>query len=176
MNTETQDQVWSLAASSFQHDDGSLPGIELANLLPSEVPVLYQYLRDRSRLEGEMPTFWDHELAQDRPVASVENPAALVVTGRADCFHHCVSGISIAGTVLPVIGVFVFPDSIELDYRMGKCWGQAQVLSFFSVLKELMSLTRSAILKPTNDGPPDPESFMAAWNLYNASRQSQNAN
>ncbi|ERN41600.1 hypothetical protein KR51_00018200 [Rubidibacter lacunae KORDI 51-2] len=168
MRSEIRNEIWSLAASSFQHDDGSLPGIELANLLPGEVPALYEFLRDRSQIEGEMPTFWDHELEQNRPISSVENPASLVVSGRADCFHYCISGVSVAGTELPVLGVFVFPDSVELDYRMGENWRQAQVLGLFSLLKELLSLTHSATLRPTYDGPPDPGSFMAAWKLFNA--------
>ncbi len=50
-------QLWDVAGVCFGTDDGSLPGIEIANLSPAGVSAVYAMLRRRSRLTGNPPEF-----------------------------------------------------------------------------------------------------------------------
>ena len=93
-------------------------------------------LRQRSRMASDSPEFWSREQEASLPVDSVPNAAVLVAAGQADPFHHCISGVVAAGVELPALGVFVWPDAIELDYRMGREWGPAQVAGFFELLRD----------------------------------------
>jgi hypothetical protein len=159
--------LWAQFGECFDTDDGSLPGIELTGLSREGVAAIYAMLRGRSRLEGDPPEFWSRTEEAARPVDSVANAAELVATGRADPFHHCIAGLVAAGVELPVIGVFVFSDMIELDYRMGPAWGPLQVAGFFELLRDCSALDPKAVVAPaTSEGPPYPERFIRAWDLY----------
>lgn len=161
--------VWSLAAPSFQHDDGSLPEVELGDLLPSEGPMIFAFLRDRFPID-ETSTFWDEEQKEDRLVSSVENPVAMMASGRVPNFNVLLSEVTVAGAVLPPLNFFWWYDFISMDYRMGEEWGESQVLGLFTLLKEIISLTQSATLRLNLDDlpPPFPRMFMDAWRRFNA--------
>jgi hypothetical protein len=71
------------------------------------------------------------------------------------------------GVELPVLGVFVWGDSIELDYRMGNEWGPRQVSGFFELLRDCCALDSDAEVVPEKgEGPPYPDRFMSAWLAY----------
>ena len=101
------DQLWDVAGVCFDTDDGSLPGIEIANLSPAGVSAVYAMLRRRSRLSGNPPEFCSRIRDETVSADSVPNPAGLVA----------------GGVELPVLGVFVWQDCVEWDYRMGREWG-----------------------------------------------------
>src|SRR5262249_8158556 len=151
---------------SFDTDDGSLPGIEITNLSPDGVTTIYTMLRARSRLAGEAPEFWSRNQGTSLPVDSVPNAAALVAAETAEPFHHCIAGLVAAGVELPVLGVFVWQDTVELDYRMGREWGPSQVAGFFELLRDCCALDPSAVVKPAEcEGPPYSKQFAEAWDL-----------
>jgi hypothetical protein len=112
------DSLWTKVRGCFNTDDGSLPGIEISKLSPAGVSAIYQMLRRRSRLCGDPPEFWSRTKEASVLVDSVPDAAALVVAGEAEAFHHCIEGMVSGGVELPVLGVFVWPDIVELDYRM----------------------------------------------------------
>ena len=159
--------LWTEVSACFDTDDGSLPGIEVAKLSPAGVAAVYAMLRQRSHLVGEQPEFWSRTREASLPVDSVPNAAALVAAGRAEPFHHCLGGIVAGGTELPVLGVFVWPGTIELDYRMGQEWGPQQVAGFFRLLRDCCELDPGGIVIPAeSEGPPYPDRFMRAWARY----------
>src|ERR1700722_10509865 len=128
------DALWDKISGCFDTDDGSLPGIEIANLSPAGVSAIYAMLRRRSQLVGNPPEFWHHRREASVPVDSAPDAAALVATGEGAAFHHCIEGVIAGGVELPVLGVFVFMDVIELDYHMGREWGPTQIAGFFELL------------------------------------------
>jgi hypothetical protein len=151
----------------FDTDDGSLPGIEVAKLSPDGVSAIHQMLRRRSRLSGDPPEFWSRTNEASLLVDSVPDAAGLVAAGEAEAFHHCIEGVESGGVELPVLGVFVWPDIVELDYRMGREWGPAQVAGFFALLRECCALDPSAAVVPAEfEGPPYPDRFLKAWSSY----------
>lgn len=161
------DTLWAKIRICFETDDGSLPGIEIANLSPAGVAAVYAMLRGRSRLAGDPPEFWSSVQATSVLVDSVPNAAALVAEGQADPFHHCIAGVVAGNVELPVIGVFVWADSIELDYRMGPDWGPSKVAGFFELLRDCCALDPAAVVLPAeNEGPPCPSEFERAWVAY----------
>lgn len=92
------------------------------------------------------------------------NPAALVLSGGAHRFHVVWVGIASSGVTLPDLGVFVFPDRLVLDYRMGPSWGPGEVAAFFRLLTELAGLGTGAVLSLQDGARTDLESrFQDAW-------------
>jgi len=161
------DTLWDKVSGCFDTDDGSLPGIEIANLSPAGVSAIYAMLRQRSQLVGNPPEFWNRAQEASILVDSVPDAAALVATGAADVFHHCISGIVAGDVELPVLGVFVWSNIVELDYRMGGEWGSSQAAGFFELLRDCCALDPAATVIPANfEGPPYPEQFSRAWTSY----------
>jgi hypothetical protein len=161
------DSLWHDARVCFDTDDGSLPGIEIARLSPPAVSAIYAMLRRRSRLRGDPPEFWSRTKEASVLVDSVPDAARLVAAGEAEAFHHCIEGVVAGGVELPVVGVFVRPDSIELDYRMGREWGPPQIAGFFGLLGDCCALGPGAVIVPADfEGPPYPDRFLKAWSSY----------
>ncbi len=161
------ESLWDQVGICFDTDDGSLLGIEVSKLSPDEVAAIYAMLRSRSRVEGDPPEFWSNVKEASLPVDSVPNAAALVASGQAEAFRMLVAGIVANGVPLPPVGVFVWPDTIELDYRMGSDWGPDQVAGFFELLRDCCRLASGAVVVPAEcEGPPYPDRFLWAWSSY----------
>lgn len=162
------DALWEQAAECFCHDDGSLPSIEIIDVKPDELSAIYRMLRERSRLVSNAPpTLWSRTEERSILLESVPDPAALVARGEAEAFHICLGGIMVAGEELPVLGLFVWPGSIELDYRMGPVWTAPKVAGFFGLLKECSRLAPGAHVRPADfEGPPSPDRFNDTWRAY----------
>jgi hypothetical protein len=161
------DRLWNQVGVCFDTDDGSLPGIEVSRLSPDEVAAIYAMLRSRSHVEGDPPEFWSTVEEASLPVDSVPNAAALVASGHAEAFHMLAGGIVANGVLLPPLGVFVWPDTIELDYRMGSDWGPVQVAGLFELLRDCCRLASGAVVVPAEfEGPPYPDRFLLAWSSF----------
>ena len=163
----SEDLLWNRVRQCFETNDGSLPTVELQNLTGDEVAELYAFIRGKGHIASQDATFWDLPAATDRVLDDVPNAARLVSTGQASPFHFSVEGTTACGVTLPCLGVHVFQETVALDYRMGAEWGAREVFAFFSLLEGLLSKTHAGVLAPsTSEGPPDPESFMMAWQLF----------
>ncbi len=163
-----KNDLWEQVRGNFEVNDGSLPGIAISNLSPAEVSAVYAMLRKRSRpVEGAPAEFWFRKQEKSELVDSVPDATALVTAGVADSFHHCVAGIVAGGVELPVLGIFVDPDAVELDYRMGPEWNPATVRGFFELLRDCCAIALDAKIKPAEvEGPLYPERFVEAWSTY----------
>lgn len=160
--------IWEQVADCFRHNDGSLPGIEMTHVKPTELSAIYRMLRDRSELFGdEPPTLWSRTEERSIPVDSIPDPAGLVAKGESEPFHICLEGILVDGEELPVLGLFVWPEGIELDYRMGPSWTACKIAGFFNLLMDCARLAPGAQVTPAEfEGPPFPDRFMDAWRAY----------
>lgn len=110
---------WMIASQNFTDDDGSLPGVEFRNLLPSSVRSLVNYFRQHGTLTSVDAHLWHNQLQEDVLIREVDDPAGLVVSGIADSFHCCFQLPLNGDSQIPVLGLFVYPDLVEIDYRMG---------------------------------------------------------
>jgi hypothetical protein len=160
--------LWEEVRCCFDTDDGSLPGIYVTPLSPASMSAVYAMVRRRSRLVGDVPpVFWSCSREQAFGVDEVPDAAALVAAGEAEPFYHCFGGLVAGGVELPVLGVFVFGNALELDYRMGPPWGPAQVAGFFELLRDCCALDPAARVVPADvEGPPYPELFSTVWASY----------
>jgi hypothetical protein len=168
--------LWEEVRDCFDTDDGSLPGIFVTGLSPGGMSAVYSMLR-RSRLMGDdPPAFWSRTREQPLGVDGVPDAARLVSAGEAEPFHHCVAGLVAGGVELPVLGVFVWGDAVELDFRMGPEWGPPQVAGFFEILWDCCALDPGARVAPADcEGPPYPERFSRAWASYSSKRADRSA-
>jgi hypothetical protein len=134
----TESWLWDLLHDLFETDDGSLPEIRVNYCDAGAVVAGYELLRNRAS-EFEGSEFGTIELKDRgaRELRLVDRPASLVVSQAAEPFHSVFSGLSVDGTLLPDLGVFVFADQITIDYRMGAEWGPTQVEALFFLLEEL---------------------------------------
>ena len=164
------DWLWEQVRECFDTDDGSLPGIEIAGLSPEGVASVYAMLRGRSRLASDSAEFEIRPQEACLPVDSLPHAAALVAAGEAEPFHLCIAGVVAAGVELPVLGVFVLPDAVELDYRMGPDWGPPQVAGFFELLRDCCALDPHARVRSASDGPLEAVRLEAAWARYRGQR------
>ena len=157
----------------FLHDDGSLPGIELRCDDTREIPRIYEFLLSGSEITTVDASFWDEIAQRDVRIDSVPNPASLVVDGTSTGFHLCVRK-QIAGVDLPELGISVFQNNIELDWRMGPEWTEEKVFTFFELLHLLKDLAPSLELAgPEMEGVVDPHAFLRFWEAYKLEKESR---
>ena len=165
-------EVWDKLREFFTTDDGSLP--EVCIRFDDGVGVSKGYALLRSRARGavtEDPTFWSVTHGEDRPIDSVANAADFVLSGEAESFHLVLGGIEIAGTVLPDLGVRVHKDELDLDYRMGKDWGEAEVEAFFTLIAELCELDPASSVSLEDGRSPEAEKrFGEIWREWGEQR------
>ena len=137
--------LWEELREFFATDDGSLPEIRLNFSEPRAVARGLEFLRDRSR--SYTPA----------------NPEV----AESGAFHVTLAGIRSAGVTLPDLGLFVFPDQLALDYRMGPAWGEAEVECLFALLRTLIQLDPAASLSLEDHVEPRAAArFQSAWRRY----------
>lgn len=125
----------------FNEDDGSLPEIEVAFGDSALVPLAFKHLYERGARNVTVNGgyVWIKASQADRPFSGPED-ALLVVAGEIDAFHVVLGSITGAICQIPDLGVFVFAEGLLFDYRMGADWGQAEIHSLLSLLRQLQKL------------------------------------
>jgi hypothetical protein len=134
-------ELWDLLHDLFDTDDGSLPEIELTNLNSSQISKIYLFLVSLGKeIKPKGITFWDNELNQARSIDSVENPATLITEYRASPFHIVISSITLDEITIPDLGVFIFQESISMDYRKGTLWTPDKLYALLELLCQIKNL------------------------------------
>jgi hypothetical protein len=160
-------KLWNSLHDMFETDDGSLPDIYILNLSGSTVIKIWAYLRKSSPYLVGDACFWHRANEESVPVDAVPNAAELVVNGEAESFHVVLHGISSNISTIPDLGVFVFPDAIYLDYRMGREWGVAELDAFFALLHQLKSFDTNAVVTlPPESTVEEKKRFAEAFSEY----------
>lgn len=155
--------AWQIAFDNFREDDGSLPSVEFDKLQPSSVANIYRYMRANGRCVSESPTLWDETQQKDVPLLSIDNPCDWIQDGRVDSFHCCFGDMSMGGTTIPDLGVSAFRDAVQIDFRMGEHWNEANTDAFFRLLAHLKSLAPEARIKSAEtEGLMNENSFRVA--------------
>ncbi len=161
----------AIGKSNFADNDGSLPSIEIRHLAHTEVPKLFDALSSAGFI-NEVATIWDERVKADVPISQIPNPAARVASHDLDCFHVVVSGVNYEGESIPDLGVFVFQDAIEINYRMGSGWTPRRVTAFLHLLEDLRRQTISGEGRPADcEAPPFPETFIHCFRCCVANRE-----
>jgi hypothetical protein len=162
--------LWQSLRDLFEVDDGSLPEIWV-NYVDTQATVSgYDLLRKRAvAVVTQEPYFWSMVQNAEVPLEAVPSPAALVVSGDAEPFHVVLGGIDSRGAVIPDLGIFVFPDQLALDYKMGPQWNQLKVQGLFGLLSELVAFDSRATLSLEENVIPDVRGrFYDAWHRWSA--------
>ena len=165
--------LWDNLRDLFDTDDGSLPEVRV-DYSNSEATVAgYALLRGRAaHVVSERPDFWSNLQSANLPIDSVPNAASLVVSGEAESFHVLLGGVQSRGITIPDLGVFVFPDQLALDYRMGPAWGPIELGAFFALLGELAALDPKVSVSHWDTDATD--RFKDAWRRWTAEHASDN--
>lgn len=144
-------QLWNQLHDMFDTDDGTLPDIYIDNVSPQGVESMWAYLKASAGSYASDASVWHKAKNQEIPISSVINAAKLVVTGEAEVFHIVLHGIIFNNVRIPDLGVFVFPDAIHLDYRMGPEWGPNELQAFFGLLRSLYAIDENAVISLPGD-------------------------
>ena len=150
----------------FQEDDGSLPDIELDNLSGDEVILGYEIIRNSStHISSKDSTYWSIVKEKDIPILFTDNPATKVISDDAEPFHLCFGGIkSPTGKTIPDLGLFVFQNSLALDYKMGEDWNKDAIDGLFELLISLDNKFTNMKLSSVNNIFDEDEVFLNTWN------------
>lgn len=168
--TNAPQDLWSLARINFEHDDGSLPGVGLTDLTPSQVVAICALLEAAGQIArpDDPPTYWDKASQSAKPIRSMTAAATEIAAERAEPSHILLQSVRFEGVPIPNLGVFVFPDSIFLDYRKGPDWTREAVMAFFRLFHRMRDITpQSRIDFDSTFG--DQAAFLAAWTAFLAS-------
>jgi hypothetical protein len=158
--------VWDRLHWLFDTDDGSLPEVLLTNLSVEGVAAIYAFLRSRGDKASSF-AFWHRSLDREEQIDAWPNAALLVATGQAEAFHFMATGLAFDNVVIPDLGVFVFPEEIALDYRMGRDWDERRVLALFELLRQFVGLDPNARVKLNTGYLPSVEAtFVTDWMSY----------
>ncbi len=160
--------LWTELRDLFDTDDGSLPAVRVDYRDSAATVSGYALLRGRAaRVVSDNACFWSKTHDTERPLDSVSNAAALVVSGEAEAFHVVLGGVQCRSAAIPDLGVFVFPDQLALDYRMGPAWGPQELEAFFGLLSELTALDPDAALSLEEGALADVVArFQNAWRRW----------
>jgi hypothetical protein len=165
---ESASWLWEEVRDLFEVDDGSLPEVRVNYSEGRATALGYELIQNRAAsIVTDRPHFWSKVHAAEVPLSAVPNAAALVVSGESEAFHVVFTGIEFNGTVIPDVGVFVFPDELTLDYRMGSEWNDARVRALFELLAALLALDSKASLSLEDAVLPEIKSrFSEAWQRW----------
>jgi hypothetical protein len=158
--------AWERLRWLFETDDGALYDIRLAGLDEAGVVAAFEFIRARSAVTSDA-CFWHKGLERDERVADYSDAARLVVRGEAEAFHLLAPGLKFAGVVLPDLGVFVWPDELTLDYRMGLEWGP-QLVALFELLRQLVTIAGGRVELGSGAGAAVTQQFVRELEAYSA--------
>jgi hypothetical protein len=163
--TPAQHQLWRELGEYFAEDDGTLPEYWFSGLSPEGAARIFDELRERADPPEPSTTIWHDEREEQLPLAEVPDAGALVTSGRIGSLHVVLSGVRSAGIRLPDLGVSLFRDSVELDYRMGRDWNPIVLSAFVDLLIELQQLDPGSRLDAHADADVQ-EQFREAIERY----------
>jgi hypothetical protein len=130
--------IWEALHDLFDLDDGSLPEIDLTGLTGKHVADIFLFLSSQSQdITIGGARFWDKTLEQTRSVADIDSAANLVVHYKADSFYMVIGNLNSKDIIIPSIGIFVFQESISLDYRKGHNWSPEKIAALLEILCDL---------------------------------------
>ena len=66
------------------------------------------------------------------------------------------------------LAIFVWPDSIDFDYRMGLDWGAEELAALFDFLWEIQQIAPEAKISHSDEGlwPKNTKEFGAVWAAF----------
>jgi len=125
----------------FETNDGSLPEIEVTFSDSSRMLLAFQHLYNRGaqNVTANGGSLWLTQSQTDAPFSGPES-ASLVASGTAEAFHVVLGDIAGSDRTIPDLGVFVFPDTLAFDYRMGSDWGPQEIQSLLVLVRQLCDL------------------------------------
>lgn len=157
--------AWERLRWLFDTEDGALYDVRLSELDEAGVVAAFGFIRSRSAITPDA-LFWQTQLERNERVADHPDAARLVIRGVAEPFHVLASGLTLAGVVLPDLGVFVWPDEVTLDYRMGPEWGRPQLLALFECLRQMVAVAGGRVNLGGHVVPHADAQFVREWEAY----------
>ena len=158
---------WPYIKHLFEMDSGELPDILVEGLSPDQVVSVYDWLMKQC-IAPVGTAVWSVERGQDVPIQEIPNVARAVIEGGVACFRHGLVNLRVGDVLLPALTVFVGPDGIEFDYRMGAEWNEKTVAALFDLLCEVRRSAPQATISQAYEGEyknRNPE-FATAFEAY----------
>ncbi|WP_411825560.1 hypothetical protein [Luteolibacter sp. AS25] len=163
---------WQISKFNFTDDDGSLPSIDLSNLSGDGLRSIATHFFNSGMIATPDATIYDNISERNLSLSEVADPVGLVISGRVSTFHCCFACLSWRNVELPTLGLFVSPDGVDIDYRMGSEWSPDSVDAFFRLISHFISLEPDVVVESGEvPGLPFPGRFDEALDHYAPNRK-----
>lgn len=156
---------------AMQYDDGTLGDIELSNLSSEEVIAGFNSLKASAK-DLQTPEFfyWSKQQQKEVPITFEQSTDAIkaLVEGEAEPFRVNFTSLSSSkGQKLPELGVFVFHNSLTIDYKMGAEWDKASITGLFDLLSDISEkFSQPKLDHKGNINDPEGKLFLNYWQLH----------
>jgi hypothetical protein len=129
------------------NDGGDAPELHLVGLTPRDVVRCCAAIQELGP-RWNARTF--HVDDEGIDVTALERPdfGELVASGRVTQACVGAEGITVDGTELPLVEMFIFVDAIEFFWWPHAGWSPERVTGFFALLMRLLALAPKATLRP----------------------------
>ena len=112
----------------FEHDDGSLPELELAYSDLAASVAAFNLLFSHSRFDFATGRATVYSIQDNAEVSFPGGDAASqVVAGTIEPFHVLLPELTVEARTIPDLGVFFSQGRIVIDYRMGPSWAAQEI-------------------------------------------------
>ena len=166
--------LWRDLHDLFDTDDGSLPEIRVDYRDPEGTRAGYVLLRQHARRVLPFNASVSVVGSGEIPIDRLEDPAGLVTSRRAQPFHVVLTGVEVDGTGVPDLGVWVFPDQLALDYRMGPAWSPRELHALFALLLALTGCDPNSSISLQEGVPVDVVDRVGrAWSRFRSEHAAQ---
>lgn len=116
-----------------------------------ETVEIYSWVMSLAKPAGE-PCLWSLEEEKDLKILGISNPALYCTQGKGASFRHGLEEFSYGGVKIPRLSICISQSGVEFDYRMGKRWGEKELVALFEFLYRIKCISPSAIIIHAYEG------------------------
>lgn len=144
-------ELWEKVHHLFDTDDGSLPDIFIENITENESIKIYSWVLSLTQPQKDA-NVWSIKDNKVILITDLVNPAQEYVQGNIESFRHCLEEFIFYGINIPQLSISIGETGIDLDYRMGKEWGEKEVIALFEFLFQIIVIAPNAKIVQAYEG------------------------
>jgi len=137
----------------------------LGGLTSQQVETIVSEIVSKSGTPIRSPTLIPVDGVKVPTASTLDEMIQAVCAGRAANGSLLLVDLTHDGVKFPEIVVYVWRESVTLEYRQGSAWTHGIVAALFSLLRTLHTIAPQARLECECE-VPEPAAFLAGWTYY----------
>ena len=144
------ERLWTELADYFEDENDDVihatPDIGLVGVDPKALERIWDRLRKGADRLDPTRMVWDETVDAEVRAVDLLQDGVAAATARCPSILVSLEGICVAGVRLPFLGIFLYPDGIDLYWWIGRgdAWNGETVAAFAELLGELRELAPGA--------------------------------